>query len=616
MSDSLSSSHVQSYLTVCPVCSEQFDDAARLPRRLSCCVQCVCQPCLQQIYNEEDKTLLCPVSHHKHELHNGVTSLPTEPITSKILDYQKIQRNERVVCTDCPSSNEAIARCEECCVFLCKECRITHDQHRLSRHHRTHTFEEIKGQPIQALRRLHECGHHPQRQEYFCNTCEKIICVSCTVEEHREGAGHMFVPVDKAHQEKSIHVDNMLNQLDEKAVELSQTEQELLHKVDNMHVSALAARQDINKCFEKMIEELQQRKATLLSDVEERTGADVKLTEEILQSTRELLAKVRSSTEYIRLMRSMADNIEDLHLMLSSTPSLNGILAEEPKKVEFVSRGTSFVPANLNNLASTIKVTGMVRSVTYTPTQRPKYVPQKTIYNTITLEPAEVPAVCDGDMVLSKVDTMVTTCIHLEWDSTVANRDVTVEGTTISNARPDVSPNDTGCRIQSQRCVMASKPLIMKTRRIDMFQVKSRFSLRQKAERNTMLFETALTPSPLASDWNQLLGLSVSVVACPNHKTKLCVWVRYGKLVTDLPLFKNEVGMSCELHWNFLLDGNTQKIHVINVRDGNTFSTVSNVLLNTPLWVLMYVSLPSTSEMTGELISGHNIDKKGHMFEL
>ncbi|XP_048252261.1 uncharacterized protein LOC125380070 isoform X2 [Haliotis rufescens] len=409
----------------------------------------------------------------------------------------------------------------------------------------------------------------------------------------------MFVPVDKAHQEKSIHVDNMLNQLDEKAVELSQTEQELLHKVDNMHVSALAARQDINKCFEKMIEELQQRKATLLSDVEERTGADVKLTEEILQSTRELLAKVRSSTEYIRLMRSMADNIEDLHLMLSSTPSLNGILAEEPKKVEFVSRGTSFVPANLNNLASTIKVTGMVRSVTYTPTQRPKYVPQKTIYNTITLEPAEVPA-----------------GIHLEWDSTVANRDVTVEGTTISNARPDVSPNDTGCRIQSQRCVMASKPLIMKTRRIDMFQVKSRFSLRQKAERNTMLFETALTPSPLASDWNQLLGLSVSVVACPNHKTKLCVWVRYGKLVTDLPLFKNEVGMSCELHWNFLLDGNTQKIHVINVRDGNTFSTVSNVLLNTPLWVLMYVSLPSTSEMTGELISGHNIDKKGHMFEL
>ncbi|XP_046564621.1 E3 ubiquitin-protein ligase TRIM71-like [Haliotis rubra] len=613
MSDSISASNIQSYLTECPVCSEQFDDAARLPRRMSCCVQCVCQPCLQQIFNEEDKTLLCPVSHHKHVLHHGITSLPTESITSKILDYQKIQTDERVACTDCPNNNEAIASCEECCAFLCKDCKITHDQHRLSRHHRTKTFDEIKSQPIHTLKRLHECSVHPQRQEFFCNTCEQIICVSCTVEEHREGMGHTFVSVDKAHNEKSTQIDNMLNQLDEKAVELTQTEQDLLHKVDNMHVSAEAAKQDINRCFEKMFEELQQRKATLLMEVEERSGTDVKLTEDFLQSTRKLLAKVRSSTDYIRQMRSIADNVEDLLLIVSSTASLNGILTEVPKKVEFESRGTTFVPANLNHLESTIKMAGMVRSVTFTSAQKPKYVPEKTAYNTITLEPAEVPKVMDTDMGLSKVENKPIMCTHLEWDTSLANRDVTVEGAAVSNVKPDVPPHDTGCRMQSPRCVITSKPLTLKTGRIDMFQVKCRFTLKQKVEKNTMLFETALTPSPLDSQWNQLFGLSVSVVTCPNHKQTLCVWVRYGKLVTDLPLFKNEAGMASELHWNFLLDGNKHKIHVSNVCDGNTFSTVSDVVHNTPLWVMMYVSLPSTSEMTGELISGHNINSNFYM---
>ncbi|XP_067671861.1 E3 ubiquitin-protein ligase TRIM71-like [Haliotis asinina] len=613
MSDSISASNIQSYLTECPVCSEQFDDVARPPRRMSCCVQCVCQPCLQQIFNEDDKTLLCPLSHHKHELLDGITSLPTELITSKILDYQKIQSDERVACTDCPSNNQAVASCEECCAFLCKDCKITHDQHRLSRYHRTKTFDEIKRSPIHTLKRLHECSLHPQRQEFFCNTCEQIICVSCTVEEHREGMGHTFVSLDKAHNEKSTQIDNMLNQLDEKAVELTQTEQDLLHKVDNMHVSAEAAKQDINRCFEKMLEELQQRKAILLMEVEERSGTDVKLTEEILQSTRKLLAKVRSSTDYIRQMRRMADNVEDLRLILSSTTSLNGILMEVPKKVKFESRGTVFAPVNLNHLESTIKMAGMVRSVTFTPTRKPKYVPEKTVYNTITLEPAEVPKVTGADISLSKVENMPITCTYLEWDTNLSNRDVTVEGTVVSNVKPDVPPRDTGCRIQSPRCVITSKPLTMRTGRIDMFQVKSRFILKQKVEKNTMLFETALTPSPLDSQWNQLFGLSVSIVACPYHKQKLCVWVRCGTLVTHLPLYKNEVGVVRELHWNFVLDGNKHKTHVSNVCDGTTFSTVPDVVHNTPLWVMMYVSLPSTSEMTGELISGHNINSKCEM---
>ncbi|XP_071093571.1 probable E3 ubiquitin-protein ligase MID2 [Haliotis cracherodii] len=616
MSEFIAVSAIKNYLTECPICNEQFDETTHLPRRMPCCVQCICHDCLQKIYKETDNTLLCPISRHNHHLPNGVESLPSEPLILKILDDLKIHKGLRLPCTDCPDNNEAVARCDDCCVFMCTECKTSHDRHRLSRHHTTVTFEEMKGRPVQSFRRLHECSQHQQPQQFYCYTCDKIICVSCTVLDHDKGKGHKVVSVAEAHQDKAQSTDDTLARLEVKTHKLSETETELTKIFQTIMVSTEAAKQDINQTFDNLIDNIQERRAILLSDVEQKSTESRKLTEEAQESTRTLLTKLKSATEYTKQMRGKADQIEDLQLMLSSASSLNTMLEESPKEVGFFRTGVSFVRANFNHLITSVKSTGLVRSVTFSPTQRPSYVPETAMYNTITLEPAELPEVADVDKRISGNEEQVT-CPTLQWDSNTASGDVTTSGSVITNTRPVSAQPDTGCRIHSGKHVLASRPLVIRRGQRCMFYVKCRFTMKQMKEENKLVAETTLTPSPVDAHWSSPIGLNVRVVTCTKHKSQLCLSVRYNdKHLTNFPLCKKQKGESHDLHLCFFLNGTKEKIYVADVVAVKVLCTVNDVSFDRPLWVMMYAGHFSLSDMRGELISGHDMTVSDGMSRL
>ncbi|XP_046339058.2 tripartite motif-containing protein 2-like [Haliotis rufescens] len=607
MSDFIAVSAIKNYLTECPICNEQFDEASHLPLRMPCCVQCICHDCLQKIYKETDKTLLCPISRHNHHLPNGVESLPSEPLILKILDDLKIHKGLRLPCTDCPDNNEAVARCDDCCVFMCTECKTSHGRHRLSRHHSTVTFEEMKGRPVQSFRRLHQCSQHQQPQQFYCYTCDKIICVSCTVLDHEKGKGHNVVSVAEAHQDKAQSTDDTLARLEVKTKKLSETETELTKRLQTIMVSTEAAKQDINQTFDNLIDNIQERRAILLSDVEQKSTKSRKLTEEAQESTRTLLTKLKSSTEYTKQMRGKADQIEDLQLMLSSAGSLNTLLEESPKEVAFFRTGVSCVPGNLDHLVTTIKSTGLVRSITFSPSRRPNSLPEIDTYNTITLEPTEVPEVPNVHKRISGHEEQVT-CPTLEWDSNTASDEVTISGSVITNTRPDPPQPDTGCRIQSGRHAMASRPLVIRRGQRDMFHVKARYTVKHVKEENKMVFELALTSSPADAPCCQCTGLSVHVVTCTKHKQHLCLRVMYNtKPLTDIPLCKNQIGESHDLHLCFFLDGTKGKINVVDVVAVKRICTVKDAAFDRPLWIMMCADTPSNLDIRGELISGHDM---------
>ncbi|XP_046339059.2 uncharacterized protein LOC124120306 [Haliotis rufescens] len=607
MSDFIAVSALKNYLTECPICKEQFDEASHLPRRITCCVQCICHDCLQKIYKETDKTLLCPISRHNHHLPGGVESLSSEPLILKIIDDFKIHKGLRLPCTDCPDNNEAVARCDDCCVFMCTECKTSHGRHRLSRHHTTVTFEEMKGRPVQSFRRLHECSQHQQTQQFYCYTCDKIICVSCTVLDHDKGNGHNVVSVAEAHQEKAKSTDKTLARLEEKKNKISKTNTELTKKLKTIMVSTEAAKQDINQTFDNLIDQIQERRAILLSDVEEKSTNSRKQTEEAQESTRTLLTKLKSSTEYTKQMRGKADQIEDLQLMLSSVGSFNTLLEESPKEVGFFRTGVSFVSANLDHLITTIKSTVLVRSITYSPTQRPNTIPETAMYNIITLEPSVLPEVADVDKRIISGNDEVVRCPTLEWDSNTASGEVTISGSVITNSRPDPPQPDTGCRMHSGRRVLASRPLVIRRGHRDMFHVTCRFTVRRVTEENMMIFETALVSSPVDTPWCQQAGLSVCVATCTNHKQHLCLKVRYdNRLLTDSCLTKNQIGESRDLHLCFLLDGTKGKLYVVDVVAVKVICKVNDAAFDRPLWVMVSVDIPKVSDMRVELISGHD----------
>ncbi|XP_046549806.1 uncharacterized protein LOC124259675 isoform X1 [Haliotis rubra] len=497
----------------------------------------------------------------------------------------------------------AQAQCDNCGVFLCSICLKAHRRNVTTKTHTIVTFDKMKGRPVQSFRRRHQCSQHQQPLQFYCHTCTKVVCVSCTVVDHDKGKGHNVVSVDEAHQELSQSIQDVFVKMYAKSEILDKAEAELMKKLKNIEMSKRVATDDINN----LTNELKQRRSVLLSDVEHKSAQNLQLTKDALEKTRDLQSRVKSSIEYTKLMRSKADTIEDLQVMESSLVPLNTMLEETLQEVSFVRTGVNFVKANIHHLSDGIKAAGMVRSVTFSPTDRPTIVPDSEAYNAIILDPAELPTVMEMDRKLSEGEI---TCPMLEWDPGTAWCDISVSRRVVTNTPPTTPSPDTGCRIQELRSVLASSPLMVRNSpgQQYIYQLNLWFSVKETIPDSCMILETALTPTPVDSPYHQHTGLSVSVVTCPDHKQKLCLRVAYNNTrLRHTPLTQNRVGQSSDLRLCFVLDGANNKLSVINAADNTVYTTVKHVDFDRPMRVMMHVGDPDYADITGELISGHNV---------
>ncbi|XP_048247759.1 transcription intermediary factor 1-beta-like isoform X3 [Haliotis rufescens] len=609
MSDYVSASAIKDLLTECPICTEHFDEARRTPRRMPCCVQSICQACLET-YSKGLPTLSCPMCRHQHNLPGGVKSLPKEPIILRILDHLKIVKGLHLPCTNCSDGNPAMSRCDDCCVFLCQECLNAHKRLQSMRDHQTVSFDDMRERPVESFRRLHKCTQHHQPLQFYCHTCDQTVCVSCTVVEHDKGSGHNVVSVENAHESKAVENEDVLQRLDEKGIALEKAAKDLQKKCDGIKSSRSTAKDEINKAFTHLMEALQQRKTIMLSEVDRRSDEALKPTEEALDSTVTLLTKVKSSTEYTRQMRGKADKIEDLQVMGSSAASLNSILAETPKDVGFVRIGISFVSACFKKITSLMQIAGIVRVVSFSPAKSPDNVPLNKICNSITLDEGTLEQAAAAEyMNLEPFGGSGMYYADLEWDSSTASALATVSGSVVTNKMPLPPPPASSCRLQSNRHVLASTPLVVGKGQRIMCAMRVTFSVIKPEQKDKIIFDVAFTHSPIEANTSQPVGLSVTIVTCSNHDEYLCIKMYYNnECLSDNTLTPNNPDTSHTLDICFILDEAKNTIHVLAISHPRVVTKVPEVMFRDPLWLVMSSGLNRNTRVSCELLPKSAID--------
>ncbi|XP_046564620.1 RING finger protein 207-like [Haliotis rubra] len=555
MSDTPPSPTIRNTLIKCPACLRLFDES-RVPHRLACCLRSVCELCLKDHYAEG--TLQCPLCRQRHHLPNDVGSLPPDTLVQKFMEERKVRTGSRLPCTDCPDNHEAEFRCEDCCVYLCKECHTAHARSKFNLKHKVNVLEKLRGRNLNEFRVRHKCSEHHLSQDFFCKTCDVVICMSCSFDAHDKNNGHTVVTVEDARAAKALVIEDNLTKLEEKALNLGKKVGMLEKNVDRVVTARQEARRTILATFDKLLEELRLRKAVILSDVEDKSNRFLMQAEDALESNRILLNRIGSSIPHMRELRSQADKTEDLQLMASSAASLTAMLEETPLHLDFARSGVSFVPANSSQLISTIQITGLVRSVVFSPIEKPRHVEEADMYNVISLKPVEIPQVTFEDAYIGAKAGVFSP--YLEWDPSTVSSDVTVSGTLVTNVIPKPPSRDAGSRLKAYRHVMTSKPVTLAPCQCALYQLKVRFSVNEAPKENNMIFETALTSKPVDANWFKSTGLSVCVVVCENHEGQLCLKVIYdGKILTDEPLIENEAGESRDLLLCVVLDNDKKK---------------------------------------------------------
>ncbi|XP_046365694.2 uncharacterized protein LOC124141690 [Haliotis rufescens] len=559
-------------LLECPICLDHYDDSVRIPRRLPCCLQTLCQPCLKT-YSRDIPKITCPMCRQDCDLPGGVTSLPKEQLILRFLEHLKTSLSSPVpFCSRCEEPTPASAKCDTCVAFLCTGCLFAHLANRGTKRHVTVTFEQARSDQIVRRSTIRQ-GRSEQSQN----------------------GGHI--------------VSRKISELGKRMEELSSIRDKIVH-------SKTAVVDDINHVFDDLVEKLQQRRGKLLSQVESKVEREVKVISRAIESHKVTQFKLIEASK-------------------SPQKSLRSILEEKPQDVKFVRRGVSFVPANIQNLASTIMTgAGLVRTVTFTPMERPRGLDEESHCNSINLEPSETQQAAevkvhvvsargsqeechtgsqwDQVVVLQKdKDVKHIICPYMEYDFSTASDDIiATSGSTVSNAIPSNPISNTGCRIRAQRHVLLTPSLDLQAVHRIMFQMKVTFKLKQPIPDRKNIFQISFVSNPMDVAWSQTAELNLELRTCnqhKNHRNRVCLFVMYdGKDVFCCAIGHNQAGVSCDLHLGFLFDRATRQIDILGESCG-LLASVSNVVFERALWPILYLGRPEWTSINSEIISGNKV---------
>ena len=173
----------------CPVCYQVFKNPKYLP-----CYHSYCEECLEKMVKQSKIT--CPECRQEATVPaGGVTVLANNFLINRLVDElilkRKVDGEEEVRCENCDEDDPVVAFCPDCSVFLCHLCNEAHKRAKVSRGHGIVPLTELRSnkdviQP-KAKTKVPLCKKHEIELMFYCETCEELVCIYCTVKDH---AGH------------------------------------------------------------------------------------------------------------------------------------------------------------------------------------------------------------------------------------------------------------------------------------------------------------------------------------------------------------------------------------------------------------------------------------------
>ena len=183
---------LQEQLT-CPVCLSQFDSPKTLP-----CLHSFCLKCIQQLPVDLEKgkhMVSCPTCRKTTQVPDkGPADLPTAFVINSLVEIQEHLKKlsvqgKQISCDNC-SEGDATSYCKQCAIGFCEKCLAMYNGLKA---HAAHQIMDMKDLIITSSQQLHvkeeaimNCTNHNKPLEIFCETCQELICQSCTIRHHKD----------------------------------------------------------------------------------------------------------------------------------------------------------------------------------------------------------------------------------------------------------------------------------------------------------------------------------------------------------------------------------------------------------------------------------------------
>ena len=339
----------------CGVCSKPYND----PRILQCLHSC----CLHHEIEKSGSQQMfqSPISERNTIIPAGGASVLPQNLylgsDIEVAGYMsKMVSNSEVCCDECVHgrSGLAVVFCCMCHQFLCKHC---HDHHSSSRKLSKHKIVGLDQEGARQLHttmkpRDHYCSQPNHEDNFFCETCSLLVCRDCTTVTHKSNTVKEISTVAKTHQ---MEITGALENAKEVVTKLTGAIDVNNRMIEQVEISKRNVVLAINQTIEMLQQTLEERKKTLLSELEAISLS--KTTALTLQ--KEQFEKVVGDIGHYTDMASQILQTHTDHEIIA----LGGLIPTELQATLKKVQTMSLTPNQHSNISVSVKTDDLVRQL-------------------------------------------------------------------------------------------------------------------------------------------------------------------------------------------------------------------------------------------------------------
>ncbi|XP_022251345.1 B-box type zinc finger protein ncl-1-like [Limulus polyphemus] len=298
----------ESLPTKCPLCQEVYTIPKVLP-----CLHTFCQHCLEKIQESPDK-IKCPHCQEECLLTTqGVSGLLSDYAISNILEVNAMEATS-LCCTGCRTKeNNAVARCFDCANFLCSNCVMAHQFMHCFEGHRVLTLGELQSsKDDRKLEKPIFCSCHKYEiLEFFCQTCNVLICKDCIITEHPKGL-HNFDHLAETGHKQVEFVGSLIEDSRLKKTDLQNLLKTIEHSSNNYQIQYEKAQNEIKDTHQFYCSVLQERKKEILKDLDDAFNSKIVYLSLLGQNIQENIDKTHEMCDFVEKMIKFSSKTEIL----------------------------------------------------------------------------------------------------------------------------------------------------------------------------------------------------------------------------------------------------------------------------------------------------------------
>ena len=182
----------------------------------------------------------------------------------------KMTSNSEVCCDECVDGRNglAVVFCCMCRQFLCKHCRDHHSSSRKLSMHKIVGLDQEGARQLHATMkpRDHYCSqpnHEDNKLNFYCETCSLLVCLYAVTHN-----GHTMTDISTLAKAQRMEMTGALEEAKEVVTQLTGAIDENNRMIEQVEGSTRNAFLAINQAFETLQQTLEERKKTLLSELE------------------------------------------------------------------------------------------------------------------------------------------------------------------------------------------------------------------------------------------------------------------------------------------------------------------------------------------------------------